>query len=170
MSNIIKIQTTRFGDIEINKDDIYYMPMGILGFSSYHRYAVFDHQKNTLIKWMQSVDKPDLAFIIIDPRIIVPDYKINISKKDLEPIKLKNPKDSVVATIIVFPKAPAQITVNLKGPIIFNLKEKLARQIVLMDSDYSVEYKIADNPDPKTTVHLNQSNEVPDAGIIATDQ
>lgn len=142
MENIIKIDTTRFGELQIDGKDIYTMPEGILGFSSQRRYVIIDHHSNSFFKWLQSVDKPDLAFVIANPATFMPDYSFELSQNDMDKIKVEKEEDCIVAVILVIPSNPDLITANLKGPIVFNVKEKLAKQIVLADSEYSVEYRI----------------------------
>lgn len=142
MEEMINVTTTRFGEIRINPDDIYIMPEGILGFSSQHRYVIIDHHNNSFFKWLQCVDKPDLAFVIANPASFMPDYGFELSQGDMDIIKLEKEEDCIVAVILVIPKDPELITANLKGPIVFNVREKLAKQLVLADSEYSVEYRI----------------------------
>ena len=142
MENMITVNTTRFGEVLINQSEIYTMPEGMLGFSKQHRYIIIDHQSNSFFKWLQSVDKSDLAFVIADPAAFMPDYNFELSQSDMDIIKLEKEEDCIVAVILVIPSNPDLITANLKGPIVFNVKEKMAKQIVLADSEYSVEYKI----------------------------
>ncbi len=142
MENSITVKTTRFGEITINRNDIYTMPEGMLGFSSLHQYVIIDHKKNSFFKWLQSVERPDLAFVITDPLIFMPDYGFEISQSDTELLRLENEEDCIVAVTLVIPKDPDHITANLKGPIVFNVRSKLAKQVVLAESEYSVEYRI----------------------------
>lgn len=142
MENIVKINTTRFGDVSVPQSDIYTMPEGILGFSAQRRYIIIDHQTNSFFKWLQCVDKPDLAFVIVNPAAIMADYNFELSQSDMDIIKVEKEEDCIVAVILVIPSNPDLITANMKGPIVFNVKEKLAKQIVLADSEYSVEYRI----------------------------
>lgn len=145
MEKRITVNTTRFGEITIDRDDIYTMPEGMLGFSSLRQYIIIDHQNNSFFKWLQSVEKPDLAFVIANPAIFMPDYGFEISQSDIDLIRIENENDCIVAVTLVIPKNPEMITANLKGPIVFNIKSRLAKQIVLADSEYTVDYRIFGN-------------------------
>lgn len=145
MENRITVNTTRFGEITIDRDDIYTMPEGMLGFSSLRQYIIMDHHNNSFFKWLQSVEKPDLAFVIANPAIFMPDYGFEISQSDIDLIRIENENDCIVAVTLVIPKNPEMITANLKGPIVFNVKSRLAKQIVLADSEYTVDYRIFGN-------------------------
>jgi len=142
LENMTKVNTTRFGEVLIDQSEIYTMPEGMLGFSSQRRYIIIDHHSNSFFKWLQSVDKPDLAFVIADPATFMPNYGFELSQSDMDTIKVEKEEDCIVAVILVIPSNPDLITANLKGPIVFNVKEKMAKQIVLADSEYSVEYRI----------------------------
>lgn len=142
MESKVRINTTRFGDILVDPNDIYNMPEGMLGFSSFHRYVIIDHQNNSFFKWLQCVDKPDLAFVIANPAAFMPDYSFELSQGDMDLIKVKEAQDCITAVILVIPSDPNMITANLKGPVVFNVRTKLAKQVVLADSEYSVEYRI----------------------------
>lgn len=75
----------------------------------------------------------------------MPDYGFEISQSDIDLIRIENENDRIVAVTLVIPKNPEMITANLKGPIVFNVKSRLAKQIVLADSEYTADYRIFGN-------------------------
>lgn len=141
----MKINTTRFGAISVSKDKIIHMPFGMLGFPERKRFIMFRHKENSPFFWYQSADDPKLAFVITNPFIFVPDYEVDadeaakamswddVSEKDLELY--------VVANI---PKGdPEKMTANLIGPILINIKNRQAVQMVIANSTYSHRFPIA---------------------------
>lgn len=139
-----KINTTRFGEIAIATNDIITIPKGIIGFGDLKRYVMLDfHEKiKTALKWFQALDRPELAFILIDPYTFLPDYKVNTTDEELQIVKAKTPDIIKVMSIVTVPKNPNKMTANLLGPILINPKNSLAIQVVLSDSKYKTSHYI----------------------------
>ncbi|MDD3500922.1 MAG: flagellar assembly protein FliW, partial [Candidatus Cloacimonetes bacterium] len=55
-----------------------------------------------------------------------------------------NEEDALVLVIVTVPKDPAKMTANLKGPILINTKNRLAKQLVIDNNDYSIKYRLLD--------------------------
>ena len=139
----MEIKTTRFGDIEIDENLIITLPEGILGFEDIKRYIILDHfDKESPFKWLQSVEDPSLAFVITDPLIFVPDYKAKVSKEEIKSIELSDAGKAIIVVIVNIKRDHSEITINLQGPIVINAEKKLAKQIVIRESDYSVRHVI----------------------------
>ncbi|MBF0118063.1 MAG: flagellar assembly protein FliW [Desulfobacterales bacterium] len=142
MEKTVNIQTSRFGNIIVDESDIYTFPEPILGFSGLKQYFIINNPKGGPFKWLQSLESPNLAFVVCDPLVFKPEYQIQIKKEDIAAIKLENIEDSIVFVMMVIPKDPLLMTANLQAPLIFNKKEKLAKQLVLIDSEYEPEYRV----------------------------
>ena len=139
----MKIKTTRFGDVEIADNLILSLPEGILGFEDFKRYIILDHfDKESPFKWLQSVEDPSLAFVITDPLIFVPEYKVKISKEEVNSIELSDASKAIILAIVNIKRDHSEITINLQGPIVINPEEKLAKQVIIRESDYSVRHVI----------------------------
>lgn len=138
----MKIKTTRFGELEINKSDIIQFKEGILGFEQLKKFFVVDPGDQTLILWFQSVEDPAVAFPIIEPKIFLPDYSVKLLPAELNSLEIESVNDACVFTILTIPQIVTDMSANLKAPIVINNKTKLARQIVLQDSKLEVRYKM----------------------------
>lgn len=140
----MKVETTRFGEINIENDKVISVPEGILGFPSSRRYIILDHYKKEVpFKWFQSLDDPSLAFVIIDPMLFKPDYMIDDQMPEISDIIESDSDELLVLTIVTILKKPWQITANLLSPIIINISTKVAKQVVLLDSGYDTRYSIS---------------------------
>lgn len=137
----MKITTTRFGEIDVPEAQIYAFPEGILGFADIRGYAVFAPKAGPF-QWLQSTEVPSLAFVVTDPALFFPDYRVQVRPEDLSAIQLADLGGGVVLVILTVPKNPAEITANLLGPLVFNAKSKLARQVVLADPKYSTKHRL----------------------------
>ena len=141
---------TKFGEeLEVDESkDIFYFPEGILGFEEYKKYVIIEPEENAIFKWLQSIDDPSLAFIITNPLVFWPDYRINITKEQVASIKLEEPKDFALIVICTVPGGDiSEMTANLMGPIVINMKNRHARQLVLDDPKYTTKHRVFPNKD-----------------------
>mgnify|MGYP003497483790 CR=1 FL=1 len=65
------IQTSRFGQLDVNRDRLIRFEEGILGFPKQKEYALIQTGDGSGFYWLQSVDTPDLAFVVSDPRLVL---------------------------------------------------------------------------------------------------
>ena len=139
----MKLHARSFGEIEINEEDILTFPEGIPGFEDLKKYIIINNpDEENPFDWLQSVDNGDLAFVIINPFFIKPDYDIVIPQSALEKLKIKDESDVVLYSIVVVPEKIEDMTVNLTGPIVINVREKLGKQIILDDKRYTTKHYI----------------------------
>ena len=136
----MKIETTRFGQMNIEAEKIIRMPNGIPGFPDQRQFVIFEHRKDSPFYWYQSVDEPALAFVITDPVMFIPDYRVNFPNvlRDLAWDPETQPDQLQLYVIVNIPPGkPEEMTANLMGPILVNTVTREAVQIVLTDSAYS---------------------------------
>ena len=138
----MKFNTTRFGTVEAHDDSVIRFPLGLLGLPNSRRFVILDGPQGTPFKWLQSVDEDWLAFVIVDPLLIKPDYQVDIHEEDLTLLELRDPQQGVVAVICSIPGDIQSMTVNLMGPLIFNIDRKLGKQIILTDIEYTTKYAV----------------------------
>ena len=139
----MKIRTSRFGELDIDEARIISFAEGILGFSQHRKYALLEHEANTPFRWLQSVENGELAFVVIDPLTVVPDYKAEVKPEDIEDISIKTLDSAVVFCIVNIARGCRSVTVNLLSPIVINTEKMLARQVILFNSLYSIKHDLA---------------------------
>jgi flagellar assembly factor FliW len=142
MEATVKVDTTRFGELEVNKKDIITFAEGLLGFEQLKKFFIVDPGDQTLILWLQSIDDASTAFPIIEPKIFMPDYSIKLLPAELSSLKLEGLSEASVYTVLTIPQTVTDMSANLKAPIIINNQTKNARQIVLQDSKLEVRHKM----------------------------
>jgi flagellar assembly factor FliW len=139
----LKIQTTRFGKMEVDEDRIISMPTGPVGFSEWRRYVLLEHKKGSPFLWLQSVENESLAFVLIDPLLFKPDYQVEIGAEDSRCLGVTNGAGGLQAFTIVNALAGGgEITANLLAPIVINASKKLGKQVVLYQSQYPTRYPL----------------------------
>lgn len=136
----MKIKTTRFGELEVDKKDIITFKEGLLGFDNLTKFFVVDPGDQTLILWLQSTEDAGTAFPMIEPKIFQPDYSVKLLPAELISLELEGLGEANVYTILTIPQVVTEMSANLKAPIIINNKTKIARQIVLQDSKLEVRF------------------------------
>ncbi len=134
----MRIQTSRFGLIEIQESDLVQFPEGILGFGQLRRFVLIDDPTDEIFAWLQSCEEPGIAFPILEPELFDPGYNPALAKSDLAALQLTEPKGYRMFAIVTIPKDPTQMTANLKAPVIINIKARLARQCVLQDNQLAI--------------------------------
>jgi flagellar assembly factor FliW len=134
------IQTSRFGQLDVDPDRLITFDGGILGFPDQRQYALVQTGEGSGFYWLQSVDTPDLAFVVCDPRLFVADYQVPVKLDDLECIELSDPNFAQVFVIVN--KVGELLTGNFQGPLVVNVTNRQARQLVLSDKRYSTRHPL----------------------------
>lgn len=136
------VKTSRFGEVECQEEHIFSFVEGPLGFPGAKNFVILNHPGNGIFKWLQSVDDPELAFVIVEPFAFFSDYEFDLEDADANLLEIKDPKKVLVYNILVIPPDPKKITANLKAPIIINGENRKGKQVVLMDNRYMTRHYI----------------------------
>jgi len=140
------IETSRFGQLEVDAERLIEFGEGILGFPEQKRYALVQTGEGSGFYWLQSVCTRDLAFVVCDPRLFVAEYQVPVKLEDLESIELRTPEDAQV--FIIVNKLNDLLTGNFQGPLVINVKNRQGRQLVLSDKRYSTRHPLMRIPRP----------------------
>lgn len=139
----MKIQTSRFGEIEVDESKIIDMRGGILGFNSLNRFVMIVHEEGSPFHWFQSLEDPSIAFITMNPFIIKSDYEPEIDDHTIEMLEVAKAEDIELKAIITVRSEPVvKMTANLRAPLVINKQTKLASQVILEDEQYPIQYNI----------------------------
>ena len=134
------IETTRFGSVEVDDERIVTVPAGLLGFSSYLRFVLLQPDDDGVFYWFQSVEAPDLAFVVTDPALWVADYKANIRREQMNELQMEQVDDAQV--LVIVNKRDDVLTVNLQGPLVINVVNCTAMQLVLAEKRWTTRHEI----------------------------
>jgi len=138
----VKVKTTRFGELEVDKKDILNFKEGLLGFETLRKFFIVDPGDQTLILWLQSLDDGATAFPVIEPKVFAPQYAVKLLPAESASLSLESLNDASIYTILTIPQNITDMSANLKAPVIINNKTRESRQIVLQDSKLEVRYKM----------------------------
>ncbi len=141
----MKIGTRKFGDIHIEAGKILTMPEGLPGFPGFDHFVLIEDKKTAPFCWFQSTQAPDLALVVMDPFLFMPDYQVNVDILITE-MDWKNSKrkDLLIYVVVNISREneTKTITANLMGPLVINTKNNQAVQLIMADSPYSCQYDI----------------------------
>ena len=139
----MKINTVRFGEIEISEERIFNFVLPIIGFNELKKFVIIDLNKDSFFKWLQSVDDPELAFPIVSVFSMNVDYTLDLPDDVVENLKIENVESILVMNIASIPQDnPQGTTLNLLAPLVFNVDKQLAGQVILSGSGYDISFPL----------------------------
>jgi flagellar assembly factor FliW len=133
--------TLRFGEIEIDENKIIEMPDGMLGFPD-QRFAILSPDNQDIFYWLQSLDSPDLAFVVTDPASFIQGYEVKLTPDEYKRIKLEQDSEVIILAVMTMGSDVMKTTINLQGPVVINPDEMIAKQIVLEEGKYGAKHPL----------------------------
>jgi flagellar assembly factor FliW len=138
----MRIETRDWGVVEIPDDQTIHMPEGLLGFEELRRFALLDMEESRPFAWLLSLDDPEISFAVADPcHFHAGTYPMQLSEADEQMLDLSE-EDALAVLVIAAVDPRGQVTGNLKGPVVLNTRNRLARQLVTYGSSLSVRQPI----------------------------
>ena len=139
----MKINTVRFGEIEIDEKRIFDFKLPIIGFNELSKFVLLDLNKDKFFKWLQSVEDPSLAFPVVSVFSLNLEYSVDLPDNVIDTLKINNVESILVMNIASIPQDdPQGTTINLLAPLIFNLDTQTAGQIILSGSGYDISFPL----------------------------
>lgn len=145
----MQIDTTRFGVVPIEADDLLFFPAGLIGLEDCQHWVILADTENEAIGWLQSLSRADMAMAVISPRRFVTDYQVRVTRGELSSLQLSADDRAYILAIVA--QNDDRLTLNLKAPLIINLDRRMGRQVVTSD-DQPLQYEMA-----PTTLPLRRS-------------
>jgi flagellar assembly factor FliW len=124
----MRINTTRFGLIDVAAGDVIRFPSGLPGLEDCREFALLADAANDAVGWLQSTTRGDVALAVVSPRRFVPDYRVRIARSELQPLALADVRDAQI--VVVVGTTGTTFTLNLKAPIVINVATRTGRQVV----------------------------------------
>lgn len=136
----MQVNTTRFGPVEVEEARTLIFPKGMLGFPEDREFVLLQTGDEGNFFWLQSVPRPELAFVVCDPRLFVPDYQVPAKMDEFAAIELTDMATAQV--LIVVNKVGRTLTGNLQGPLVINAVSRKGLQLVLSEKKYDTRYPL----------------------------
>src|SRR4051812_49415624 len=118
------------------------LPMGLLGFEKMKDYLLISNPTEEPFGRLQVRGDTSIAFVVLNPFLIVPDYHPDIPQADVDFLGLTDAQDAMVLNIVPIP-SHGTATMNLKGPVVINRNTGIGKQVVISNgADYSVQHPL----------------------------
>lgn len=141
----MKLQTKYFGEISYEEGDIITFPSGLFGFEEEHAFLLlpFEGSAGTLLCF-QSVATPGLAFVVMDPFALRPDYAPELQGSELSSLGVESSQELGFYVLCVVKKPISDSTVNLKCPVAIHPETRVARQVILETDAYEMRHPLSE--------------------------
>jgi flagellar assembly factor FliW len=140
------VKTLRFGDIEVDEKNVFEFAKGLPGFPQERRFVFLPHEtkgaEKPVFAYLQSVSTPELTFLLADPFHFFSDYEFVIDDATETELGLVDGNYPMVWSIAIIPGKVDDMTVNLAAPLLFNLKNQKAEQVIMDNNKYSTKQKL----------------------------
>jgi flagellar assembly factor FliW len=140
---VMIVQTSRFGPVDVDQERVITFPRGILGFPKYQQYVLIQPDaggSEGTFYWLQSVEAADLAFVVTDPLLFVPDYQVPLREETRSELGLTDLGEASV--LVIVNKVSDTLTANLQGPLVIHASTRVAAQVVISEKKYQTRHPI----------------------------
>ena len=130
-----KIQS-RFGEIEYDPDNTLLFPEGLIGFEKLRNFIVMPNEKEGPLFWIQSIEDPQVAFVLTDPTSFYFDYKVIPDGRERRKMGIDEDGECLVVSVVTVAQ-DRKITLNLAAPILFAPSTNQALQVILEGTKFN---------------------------------
>ncbi len=135
------IESRNLGKIDYSESDVLTFEKGILAFEDEKQFIVVRNE-DTEFYYMQSVNNPDVTFVLVDLKDVMPNYDPEVEVEQIKDLgEIKNNLN--VFNVCTLKEKLEEMTVNLAGPIVINMDTKKGKQVIVAKGDsYTVKHKL----------------------------
>ena len=146
MGTEIEIHSSRFGTLLVDEGRVIHFPSGLLGFPDHRRFALIQTGEENYFFWLQSVDEPNLAFVVTDPTTFFKGYEVPLRDETRQELQLATAPEGEgeadvapehLQVFVICNKVDDWLTGNLLGPLVVNADNRLAQQVVLTEKKWT---------------------------------
>ena len=140
---MLKVYTSRFGEIEVDEKKVVHFENGIPAFENEHEFVILPYDEESPYYFMQSVKSPDLAFLLTIPFLFFNDYTFEIDETTVKELGITHQESVFYYTMVTIPNGSIRyMTANLLAPIVLNSETMKAKQVVLEKSNYTTKHRL----------------------------
>lgn len=134
MSAVLTNEVTQGTEVNVSE---FFFPKGLLGFENVKKYSLTSKENETPFSRLRMEEGQGYTLMVMPVMGLFPDYNPSFCKEDLEELEIEDPQDLRILHVVNLRK-DKRPTVNLKGPILLNAKNKIGLQAVLNNAaEYS---------------------------------
>ncbi len=133
------LATTNFGTVDFRDEDVILFPGGMPGFEQLRRFLLIDTKACEPLRFLQSIEQPEISFPVVDPLVLEPDYEVELTADQKSTLELKDDSDLLIWCVVTVSEDALKATMNLLAPVVVNSDNSKAAQIVLLGQGYPIE-------------------------------
>lgn len=127
----MRIDTQRFGSLQLNTNELFLFPQGLIGMETLRQWALLPDPENPSVAWLQSASRGDRALALVSPRAFFDDYRVRVTRRELACLHMQSGAEMYVLTTIS--GHVGKLTTNLRSPLLLNLSRRLGCQVITSD-------------------------------------
>jgi len=131
----MNIETKFLGQVTIEEKEIIQFPTGLPGFEDIKQFVILPLERDSPFAILQSIKQQEIGFVIAIPFIFKDHYVFDLTEEDKEELQIKSLEDLITYSIVTLKEPFNSSTINLQAPLLFNHKQKIAKQLVLQDAN-----------------------------------
>ena len=141
--------TKYFGSVRYREDDVIQFPFGLASFEDESQFLVLEPPASAPLTFLQSLRVPSLCFLALPMQGIDPDYKLAITREDLESLGLPTSRqpllgDEIRCFAVIVVAENGSVSANLLAPVILNPANRRGVQAIRIDSIYSHQHLLTE--------------------------
>ncbi|MFG6114697.1 flagellar assembly protein FliW [Halobacillus sp. MO56] len=139
----MKIVTKFFGELTIGRKEIIDFPAGLPGFEQEKAFVLLKMEDEGVYQVLQSVHRPEVALIVTNPYLFLPNYEFEIELQTQKLLKIVSPEDVIILSVVTLRDPFSKTTVNLQAPLVVNYNKNIGKQVILNDTSYHTKHLLA---------------------------
>lgn len=140
----MKVNTTRFGEVHVDPSRLLVFPHGLLGFARFRTFVLLQPDDRGVFFWLQSVEDPQLAFVVTEPTAWCPDYRVPVRASELAELQMEHVASATF--LVIVNQRNGTITANFQGPLVINPESRTGLQLVLSDRSWGTRHELVRLP------------------------
>lgn len=117
----------------ISTESIIRFDEGLIGFYDFKSFQLIETEEIAPFRWLQSTDRPEIGFLVIDPSLVVRDYKDVIPRRQWESLGVGRAEAGSVLVMCAVGHT-SSATGNFQAPLLVNFRKKTAKQVILTET------------------------------------
>ncbi|AKN33912.1 flagellar assembly protein FliW [Clostridium carboxidivorans P7] len=136
----MELSTKYHGIRKYDQNDVIIFKKGIPGFEHLKKFILFSVEENEVFSILHSIDDEAVGFVVISPFFYIKDYEFDLEDEKLKELEIEKEEDVLVLNTVTLSTNISDITINLKAPIVINVKNKTGEQIILDNPNYVIKH------------------------------
>jgi flagellar assembly factor FliW len=138
----MKLNTKYHGVKEYEEKDIVEFKKGLPGFENLKKFILFPVEENEVFSILHSVEDEDIGIVVVSPFLFIKDYEFDLKEEKAKELEVEGHEDIFILNTVTLNSKIEDITINLKAPIVINIKGRLGEQIILDNSNYDIKHPL----------------------------